>query len=168
MLDRSGRVPVDSKLHPEGLPDVFVIGDLAALVQDGQPVPGVAPAAIQEGRWAARAIVDELQGRYSRPFRYQDKGEVATIGRSKAVALFPRGVEVSGLLAWLIYSTVHLVYLTGFGNRLMVFLTWAWSFLTYRRGARLIPGGAEEEADANRPDTAPAGPDRKARVPENA
>ena len=146
-LDRHGAVPVSPLLHPPGRPNLFVIGDLAALEQDGAPVPGVAPAAIQEGKWAARAIVDELRGRPVKPFRYWDKGIIATIGRSKAVASLPGHVRLSGFLAWIMYSTVHLFYLLG-GSRIRVFLTWVWSYLTYARGARLIPSASEEHERA--------------------
>jgi NADH:quinone reductase (non-electrogenic) len=137
-LDRYGLVPVTPTLNPPGLANVFVIGDLAALAQDGQAVPGVAPAAIQEGRYVARAIVEGLRGEPIKPFRYFDKGQLATIGRSRAVAVLGRNIRVSGFLAWLIYSTVHLIYIIEHRTRIRVLLTWVWSFLTYARGARLI------------------------------
>jgi NADH dehydrogenase len=146
-LDRHGLVPVTPTLNPPGIPNVFVIGDLAALVQDGRRVPGVAPAAIQEGRYAARTIVDGLRGKRVEPFHYWNKGELATIGRSKAVALLPGNIRLSGFLAWVIYSTVHLFYLIGHRSRVRVFWTWVWSFLTYARGARLIPSVAEEKRE---------------------
>lgn len=142
-LDRHGLVPVTPLLNPPGRPNIFVIGDLATLEQDGKPVPGVAPAAIQEGHHAARAIVDSLRGKAIKPFHYWNKGELATIGRSKAVALLPGNVRLSGFLAWVVYSTVHLIYLVGHRSRVRVFLTWVWSFLTYSRGARLIPSARE-------------------------
>jgi NADH dehydrogenase len=144
-LDRHGLVEVGPTLNPPGLPDVFVIGDLAALVQDGRPVPGLAPAAIQEGRYAARAIVDRLKGKPPRPFRYWNKGQLAVIGRSRAVALLPGNLRLSGFLAWIVYSTVHLIYLVGHRSRIRVFFTWLWSFFTYSRGARLIPSADFEE-----------------------
>ena len=150
-VDRHGRIEVDATLRPRGLDDVFVIGDAAALMQDGQPVPGVAPAAIQGGRYAARAIVSRLQGRAVKLFRYRNKGELATIGRSRAVAILPPRIELSGFWAWLLYMTIHLFYLSGFRTRTLVFLSWVWSYLTWSRGARLIPsvkrpfGAAEEE-----------------------
>jgi NADH dehydrogenase len=137
-LDRHGRVPVTPTLNVAGHSNVFVIGDLAALVQDGHPVPGVAPAAIQEGRFAARAILDQLRGKAIQPFRYWNKGELATIGRSRAVAVLPGDIKLSGFLAWLTYSTVHLFYLIGVSNRIRVFFSWVWSFFTSARGARLI------------------------------
>jgi NADH dehydrogenase len=137
-LDHHGRVPVTPTLNLAGMPNVFVVGDLAALVHDGKPVPGVAPAAMQEGRFAARAIVNHLRGKPTQPFRYWNKGELATIGRSHAVALLPGGMKLSGFLAWVMYSTVHLFYLTGVSDRIRVFFSWAWSFFTSARGARLI------------------------------
>ena len=147
-LDHHGLVPVAPTLHPPGLPNVFVVGDMAALVQDGEPVPGVSPAAIQEGRYAAHAIVDELRGKPVKPFRYWNKGLIATIGRSKAVARLPGNVQLSGFLAWLLYSAVHLTYLAGLRPRVHVLLTWIWSFFTYARGARLITSPMEEEKRA--------------------
>jgi NADH dehydrogenase len=138
-LDRHGRVPVTPMLHPEGMPDVFVIGDLAALTQEGHPVPGVAPAAIQGGHYAARAIIRQLEGKSVEPFHYINKGELATIGRWKAVALFPGNIKVSGFFAKLCYLMIHLLYLAGLAARIKVFASWTWSFLTYGRGARLIP-----------------------------
>jgi NADH:ubiquinone reductase (H+-translocating) len=144
-VDRHGKVQVTSTLRAPGLPNVFVIGDLAALEQDGKPVPGVAPAAIQEGRFAAHAIAAELAGEPVKPFRYRDKGELATIGRSRAVGIVPGGVMLSGFVAWLMYGVVHLYYLMGAANRARAFFSWAWSFLTYRRGARLIPRAWREE-----------------------
>jgi NADH dehydrogenase len=145
-LDRHGRVPVTSTLHPEGLREVFVIGDLASLTQDGHPVPGVAPAAIQMGRHAARAIIRELEGKPIEPFHYRNKGELATIGRSAAVAVFPENVKLSGFIAWLSYLMVHLVYLAGLSARVKVFASWVWSFFTYGRGARLIQKAPPEPA----------------------
>jgi NADH:ubiquinone reductase (H+-translocating) len=138
-LDRHGKVAVTPTLRAPGLRNVFVIGDLAALEQAGKPVPGVAPAAMQEGRFAARAIVAELAGKPVSPFHYWDKGELATIGRFRAVGALPHGVKLSGFVAQTIYLAVHLYYLSALANRLMVFATWVWSFLTYGRGARLIP-----------------------------
>jgi NADH dehydrogenase len=137
-VDRHGRVPVTPTLRAPGLPNVFVIGDLAALEQDGKPVPGVAPAAMQEGRFAARAIAADLVGKPVRPFRYVNKGEFATIGRSKAVGTLAGGVQLSGFAAWITYATVHLYYLPGAVNRARVFSSWVWSFMTYGRGARLV------------------------------
>jgi NADH dehydrogenase len=163
-LDRHGLVQVTPTLNLPGRPNVFVIGDLATLVQDGRPVPGVAPAAIQQGRYAARAIVDGLHGKPIKPFRYWNKGELATIGRSKAVARLPGNVQLSGFLAWIIYSTVHLFYLVGLRSRVRVFLTWAWSFLTYAHGARIIPSAEEEEPHLLEKER-PAGPSLRVEPP---
>jgi NADH dehydrogenase len=138
-LDRHGKVPVTPTLRAPGLPNVFVIGDVATVEQDGQPVPGVAQGAMQEGRFAARAIVADLAGKSTEPFRYWNKGELATIGRSKAVGALPGGAKLSGICAWFIYAVVHLYYLVGAVNRLRVFSSWAWSFMTYGRRARIIP-----------------------------
>ena len=168
-LDRHGRVLVTPTLNPPGHPNVFVIGDLVALEQDGHPVPGLAAAAIQAGHYSARAIVHRLARKPLRPFHYWNKGELATIGRSRAVGLFPGGIKVSGLLAWLAYSAVHLFYLAGFRSRLSVFLTWAWSYLTYRRGARLIPGigdGIPDLAHRGLPTTGSSVPGRDTRQPQ--
>jgi NADH dehydrogenase len=145
-LDRHGRVEVTDRLNPAGLPEVFVIGDAATLTQDGEPVPGVAPAAIQGGRYAAHAIHRRLEGKPVEPFHYRNKGQIATIGRSRAVATLPGGVQLSGLPAWLMYMSVHLFYLSGFRTRVNVFLSWAWSYLTWARGARIIPSAADARA----------------------
>jgi NADH dehydrogenase len=143
-LDRHGRVPVNERLNPPGLSNVFVIGDVAALLQDGHPVPGVATAAIQGGRYAARTIKRQLEGKPTEPFRYWNKGEIATIGRSRAVAMIPRGIKLSGFWAWVFYLTVHMFYLVGFRTRIRVFVSWIWSYLTWARGARLIPSTLPE------------------------
>jgi NADH dehydrogenase len=127
-VDAHGRVAVTPTLRAPGLPNVFVIGDLAALEQDGKPVPGVAPAAMQEGRYAARAIAADVAGKTVKPFRYVNRGELATIGRSKAVGVLPSGLKLSGFVAWITYATVHLYYLLGAVNRVRVFSSWVWSF----------------------------------------
>ena len=139
-LDRAGRVRVNPDLTLPGRDDVFVIGDLAALEQDGRAVPGVAPAAIQMGRHAARNIRRAIAGQPSEPFRYRDKGSYATIGRGKAVGLLASGLEISGFPAWLGWLAIHIFFLIGFRNRVLVILQWAYSYLTFRRGARLITG----------------------------
>jgi len=144
-VDRHGRVSVTPTLRAPGLPEVFVIGDLTALEQDGELVPGVSPAAMQEGRFAAHAIAADLASKPVQPFRYWNKGELATIGRSRAVGILPGGVKLSGFVAWLAYASVHLYYLLGAANRIRVFSSWVWSFLTYGRGARLIPRALPEE-----------------------
>jgi NADH dehydrogenase len=138
-LDRAGRVVVTPELTLPGRSDVFVIGDLALVQQDGGPVPGVATAAIQEGRHAAGNAVRALGGVPLLPFRYRDKGSLATIGRGKAVAAFP-GLERSGFFAWCVWLLVHIFFLIGFRNRVMVLLGWAWAYVTWQRGARLITG----------------------------
>jgi NADH dehydrogenase len=138
-LDRAGRVEVTPILTVPGHDEVQVIGDLASVKYDGKSVPGVAPAAIQMGRYAARAIVDRLRGRTPAPFRYHDKGSLATIGRSAAVADFGR-FTLRGFWAWLAWLGVHIFFLIGFRNRLLVMIEWAWAYLTYQRGARLITG----------------------------
>jgi NADH dehydrogenase len=137
-LDRVGRVLVEPDLSVPGHPEVFVAGDLAAATKrDGAPVPGVAPAANQEGRAAAMNILRTLRGEPRRPFRYVDKGNLATIGRHRAIAQFGK-VSVSGYLAWWLWLLVHILYLAGFRNRLVVAVEWGYAYLTYQRGARVI------------------------------
>ena len=138
-LDRAGRVIVQPDCSIEGHPEVFVIGDLAHIEQDDQPVPGVAPAAMQMGRYAARAIRADVAGRPRAPFHYVDKGSLATIGRAAGVAEIA-GIKLSGLIAWLVWVFVHILYLIGFRNRLIVMIQWAWAYLWYNRGIRLITG----------------------------
>ena len=142
--DRAGRIPVGADLTIEGHPDIFVLGDLAISArEDGRPVPGVAPAAIQEGTYAAREIGRRVAGQPSQPFRYRDKGDVATIGRLRGVAnigwLGPFG-QLSGFIAWGMWLGIHILYLIGFANRIVVVVRWAWSFVTRGRGTRLITG----------------------------
>ena len=136
--DRQGRVQVGAELTIPEHPEVFVLGDLAC-VQDaaGKPLPGTAPVAMQQGRYAARAILDTLAGRPRRPFRYLDKGQLATIGRRRAIAQLGR-LELTGWIAWLTWLLVHIYYVSTFKNRLFVLIQWAWSYLTFARGARLI------------------------------
>lgn len=136
-LDRAGRVRVEPGLSVPGHRELFVVGDLASLQIDGKPIPGVAQAAIQGGRHAARCIRDDLAGRARGPFRYDDRGMLATIGRSKAIGVV-KGVEMSGFVAWLAWLCIHLVFLIGFRNRLMVLSGWAWKYFTQQRGVRLI------------------------------
>ncbi|HEX6536776.1 MAG TPA: NAD(P)/FAD-dependent oxidoreductase [Gemmatimonadaceae bacterium] len=136
-VDRVGRVKVEPDLSVPGHPDVFVVGDLAVLRTDGEEVPGVAPAANQEGAHAARNIVRELRGEPRLPFRYFDKGNLATIGRHKAVVDLGR-IRLAGYFAWWFWLFVHILYLAGFRNRLSVLLEWGYSYLTYQRGSRLI------------------------------
>lgn len=136
-LDRAGRVKVEPDLTVPGHPEIAVVGDLMAFTQDGEPVPGVAPAAMQAGRHAARNILRRLDGKAPLPFRYLDKGMLATIGRGSAVADI-RGLKFSGFIAWFLWLFVHIFFLVGFRNRLLVMIQWAYSYLTYDRGARLI------------------------------
>lgn len=138
--DAAGRILVEPDLTVPGHPEILVIGDLALYRhQGGKPLPGVAPVAMQQGRYAGRLILARLKGRSLPPFRYFDKGTLATIGRHHAVADFGR-VRFGGLPAWLTWLFVHLMYLVGFRNRLLVFIQWAFQYFTYNRGARLITG----------------------------
>jgi NADH dehydrogenase len=139
-VDRAGRVLVNPDLSLPGNPNVFVIGDLAALKDEhGHWLPGLSPVAIQEGKATAHNIGRELQGEPRKNFHYWNKGTLATIGRAAAVADFGR-IHISGFLAWLAWLFVHIFFLIGFRNRLIVMIQWAWSYLTYERGARLITG----------------------------
>jgi len=139
-LDRAGRVLVEPSLTIPGHPEVFVIGDLAAVRQhDGSFVPGVAPAAIQEGQHTALNLERAVEGQPLRAFKYRDKGSLATIGRAAAVADFGR-IRFGGFLAWMAWLIIHIFFLIGFRNRFLVITQWAWAYLTYQRGARLITG----------------------------
>jgi NADH dehydrogenase len=133
--DRSGRVRVQDDLSIPDHPEVFVTGDLATV----PGVPGVAPAAMQMGRHAARMIYADIAGGSRSPFAYRDKGSLATIGRARAVADFGR-IRFGGFVAWLSWLAVHIFFLIGFRNRVLVLISWAWSYLTFRRGARIITG----------------------------
>lgn len=139
-LDRTGRVLVDEDLAVPGHPEVFVVGDAAAIRRHG-PVggflPGLAPVAIQSGRHAARNALATLDGGQARPFRYADKGMLATIGRRSAVAMFGR-VRLAGAAAWILWLFVHIFFLIGFRNRFVVLFEWAWAYLSYQRSARVI------------------------------
>jgi NADH dehydrogenase len=136
-LDRAGRVQVNPDLSVPGHPEIFAVGDLAVVVQDGRVVPGVAPAANQEGAAAAKNIVRDLRRQPRKKFRYFNKGDLATIGRSRAVADFGK-VRFAGRLAWLLWLFIHIMYLVGFRNRLSVLLQWTYAYFTYQRGVRLI------------------------------
>jgi NADH:ubiquinone reductase (H+-translocating) len=157
--DGAGRVVVGPDLSVPGHPEVFVVGDLAAALRsDGSPVPGVAQGAMQGGAHAARQIVRELRGAERERFEYLDKGDLATIGRAAAVARIGR-LKLSGLLAWVIWVVVHIMYLIGFRNRLLVLMQWAWAYLTYHRGIRLITGDVELDlAQARGADEFPSAP----------
>ena len=140
-VDRAGRVVLGADLTLPGRPEVFVIGDMA-LADDpatGRRLPGVAPVAMQQGTYAGRTIAARLAGRTPAPFRYRDRGSLATIGRAKAVGEIA-GVRVTGTLAWLTWLFVHLLYLIGFQNRVVVLIRWGFSFLTRGRGGRVITG----------------------------
>jgi len=143
-VDRAGRLTVEANLTLSGHPEILALGDMVRVRgHDGQTVtyPGVAPVAIQQGRYAARVIRDRLQGRSTSPFHYHDKGNVATIGRRAAVVDLGY-IRLSGTLAWLVWLVVHLWYLIGFQNRLLVVIRWQISFFTRGRGARLITAPA--------------------------
>jgi NADH dehydrogenase len=139
-LDRAGRVLVNPDLSIPAHPEVFVVGDLAALKDEsGKMLPGVAPVAMQQGTATADNIVRDLRGEPRRNFHYRDKGSLATIGRNAAVAQFG-SFHISGYIAWLAWLFIHVFFLIGFRNRMIVMIQWAWSYLTYERGARLITG----------------------------
>lgn len=136
-LDRQGRVRVDEHGRIPDHPSAFAIGDMAHMEQDGAPLPGLSPVAMQQARHVARLILAERDGVALKPFRYVDKGTMATIGRSRAIAR-AMGLELSGFLAWLAWLFIHLIYLVGFRSRSVVLFTWAWSYFAYDRGARLM------------------------------
>ncbi|MDH4175189.1 MAG: NAD(P)/FAD-dependent oxidoreductase [Betaproteobacteria bacterium] len=140
-LERGGRVIVEPDLSVPGHPEIQVVGDLAFQSDHQPPVPGVAPAAKQMGRHAAHNIMAALAGKPTRPFRYRDYGQLATIGRSKAVAMFGR-IHVWGWLAWVAWLTAHIYFLIGFRNRLVVLIDWAWAYWTFERSARVVDKGA--------------------------
>jgi len=149
--DKAGRVIVENDCTIPGHPEVFVIGDLAHFVQDGRPVPGVAPAAMQMGKYVARMIRRDLEHKPREPFRYKDKGSLATIGRAAAVAQIGR-LHLSGLVAWLVWVFVHIAYLIGFRNRIIVLIQWAWAYLRFAPGMRLITGdGNVSVSDSREP-----------------
>lgn len=142
--DRAGRVLVEPDLSIAGHPEVLVIGDLAAILDEkGKPVPGVAPAAIQQGQKAAANILCDLRQKPRSQFIYWDKGNLATIGRAAAIADLPGGIRLSGLVAWLAWLFIHVFFLIGFRNRLLVIIQWAWAYLTFQRGTRLITGSTQ-------------------------
>jgi len=151
--DRAGRVPVNGDLSIANHPEVFVIGDLASLKDaEGNLLPGLAPVALQQGRAVAKTIARDLQNAPRKDFHYVDKGSLATIGRAAAVAQIGT-IHISGYFAWLAWLFIHILFIIGFRNRLIVLIQWAWSYITYERGARLItgdtslPGWAEAEKE---------------------
>ncbi|MEO8649428.1 MAG: FAD-dependent oxidoreductase, partial [Acidobacteriota bacterium] len=146
--DRAGRVFVEPDLSIPGDKNIFVIGDMASLKQsNGDPVPGVSPAAMQMGTNAARNILRDSEDKPREDFEYLDKGTMATIGRSKAIADI-RGWKFSGLIAWMMWLFLHIVFLIGFRNRFVVLADWFWAYLTRERSARLITGDAEDMRNA--------------------
>jgi NADH dehydrogenase len=143
-LDRAGRVVVEPDLSLPAHPEIHVIGDLANFShQGGQPLAGVAPVAMSQGRYTAHLIMRKLRGQPVEPFHYLDKGNLATVGRNKAVAQFGK-IHLAGFLAWLVWVFVHLMYLVEFENRLLVFVEWVYNYLTRNRGARLITGAGRD------------------------
>jgi NADH dehydrogenase len=136
-LDNAGRVKVNEDLSVPGHPEIFAIGDLATLVSDGRTVPWVCPAANQEGAFAAKSIIRDTRHQPRKKFHYFNKGDLATIGRSRAIADFGK-VRFTGRLAWFLWLFVHIMYLVGFRNRIVVFIDWAYSYFTYQAGVRLI------------------------------
>ncbi|HMS08219.1 MAG TPA: NAD(P)/FAD-dependent oxidoreductase, partial [Pyrinomonadaceae bacterium] len=146
--DRAGRVKVEPDLSIAGSPNIFVIGDMVHLLQpNGEPVPGVSPAAMQMGTATSENILAEIKGKPRKDFVYVDKGSMATIGRSRAIAqVF--GMKFRGFVAWLMWLFLHVVFLIGFRNRLFVLMGWFWAYLTRERSARLITGDANELRDA--------------------
>jgi NADH dehydrogenase len=150
---RGGRIVVNADLSVPGHPDVFVIGDVAASSSDdGGILPQVAPVAIQGGRHVGRQIQRRIHEQPPEPFRYKDKGSMATIGRNSAVAQLPKGIALTGVIGWIAWLGLHLLYLIGFRNRANVLVNWAWNYLTYDRGARLIeedPGDPAGRSEAH-------------------
>jgi len=180
-LDRGGRVPVRTDLGVEGLPGVYVIGDLASLNQGGEPLPALAPVAVQEGRHAAAMVLRACRDLPGLPFTYTSRGTLATIGRAAAVAEVA-GLRFSGFLAWILWLLVHIVWLIGFRNRFLVMAEWAWTYFRYERGARLITGSVRrsvppctprlgfppvEEPGGPHPFLFPGGPERGRRRGRN-
>jgi NADH dehydrogenase len=153
-LDRAGRLLVEADLTLPGHPEVLALGDMVRVrgaTGEAVTLPGVAPVAMQQGRYAAKAVQDRLRGQDVAPFRYRDKGNLATIGRGTAVADI-KGLHLSGLIAWLVWLFVHLWYLEGFETRVVVFTQWSFSFFTHGRGARLITQQPGDEPRAHHPE----------------
>ena len=174
--DRAGRVKVQPDLSVPGHPNVFVVGDAAcAIGADGNPLPGVAPVAKQQGQYVAKLLIARAQGRTLPPFRYRDFGSLATIGRKRAVAQLG-AFRISGFVAWVLWSVAHIYFLIGFRNRLAVALHWLWNYITFQRGTRLITGisgsrieDVPAETMATRPNPGDNGhPDQASRVTVSA
>lgn len=155
--DRRGCVIVDANLNPPGLPEVFVLGDLAHFEQDGHQIPGVAQPAIQMGDYVGKAVAADLAAKRRPEFRYFDKGDMATIGRMAAVAKveWPFKAHMSGFPAWVTWIVVHIFFLIGFRNRVAVFSQWIWTYFTFTRGARLITGDQRLPGWQNQVDAGP-------------
>ena len=152
-LDRAGRVKVEKDLTIPGHPEAYVVGDLASLEgEDGQQLPGLAPTAIQEGEHAAENIAGTIEGRSRQPFHYWDKGIMATVGRASGIAQTGR-LRLSGFFGWLAWLFIHILYLIGFRNRLLVMIQWAWAWFTFGRGARLITGVTRPPVEPTTPET---------------
>jgi NADH dehydrogenase len=146
--DKAGRVFVEPDLTLPGHKNIFVIGDMASIKQEsGEPVPGVSPAAMQMGTATAKNILGDLSGRNRKVFKYVDKGTMATIGRSKAIAHLA-GLKFKGLIAWMMWLGLHVFFLIGFRNRFSVMASWFWAYLTRERSARLITGDADDLRNA--------------------
>lgn len=168
-LDRAGRVKVEQSCAIPGYPEAFCIGDAALFVPEGseQPLPGVSPVAMQQGRFVARQIQRALKNQPPQKFHYLDKGSMATIGRSRAVAEFGN-IKLSGFTAWLFWLVVHIYYLIDFRSRILVLINWAWAYLAYERGARLITGREMEPSAARTTDGPPKALPAPATVGANA
>jgi NADH dehydrogenase len=159
-VNRRGAVIVDEFLNPPGQKNIFICGDLAEVMENGKPVPGVAQPAMQMGTHAAQMIEADLEGRPRKPFHYFDKGDMATIGRNRAIAdvKWPFKAHLGGWPAWLAWGLVHVYFLIGFRNRIAVMFQWAWTYLTLGHGARLITGnqnlpGWDEQVAVHKPVT---------------
>jgi NADH dehydrogenase len=152
-VDNRGRVLVEPDLSLEGYPNVFVAGDQASYThQTGSPLPGTAPVALQQGRFIGKTIRNEVKGKPRSKFHFRDKGQMATIGRSRAIVEMGR-LKLAGFFAWVVWLVVHVFYLTGFKNRVLVVMQWAWSYLSFRRGARLIVDRGWSPAEEQEPVT---------------
>jgi NADH dehydrogenase len=157
-LDRAGRITVEPDLSLPGHPEILVLGDMANFPhQTGSGLPGVAPVAIQQGKYVAKLIAARLRGRQMPPFHYRELGNMATIGRSAAVADFGK-LQFSGFVAWVLWLVIHLMNLISFRNRLLVLVQWGWNYLTYDRSARLITNPPEDGTPTGTPPTALAAP----------
>lgn len=144
-MQKGGRLPVTSDLSLKEHPEIFVTGDMMYLEQDGKPLPMVAPVAMQSGAYVAAAIARREAGRPAKPFHYVDKGSMAVVGRSAAVA-FVKGFKLKGFFAWLAWLALHLYYLVGFRNRAITLISWAFDYISFSRQVRLINKPPEDES----------------------